>query len=189
MTREQWLIDAVNALKPVIKDRTGLDLPPTHVSVGFPSRGGTSTKKRTVGQCWHATTSADNTAHVFISPVLDDSFAVLATLVHELVHVLHPDAGHRGDFIKSAREMGLEKPWTATSAGENLEPVLTRLISDLGEFPHSKITPGKGKLKPQTTRMKKLFAEECGCTARTTQKYIEIGAFACPHGNEMEVSE
>ena len=186
MNREHWLQDAVEHLAPMFKQRTGLGLPDVHVSVGWPSTRGLSAKRRTVGQCWP---TQEHGAQIFISPLLDDAFDVLAVLVHELVHALHPDSGHRGDFVASARSMGLVKPWTATSAGEDLEPVLTQLIGELGEFPHSKIEPGSPKLKPQTTRQRKVVAEECGCIARVTNKYIEMGTFKCPHDNEMEVSE
>mgnify|MGYP003450607544 FL=1 len=186
MNREQWLQDAVEHLAPVFKQRTGLSVPEVHASVGFPSKGGTSTKKRVIGQCWP---TQEHGAQIFISPLLDDAFDVLAVLVHELVHALHPDSGHRGDFVASARSMGLTKPWTATSAGEDLEPVLTQLIGELGEFPHSKIEPGSPKLKPQTTRMRKIECPEDGYTVRTTLKWLDIGLPTCPCGTEMEVSE
>lgn len=184
MNREQWLNDAVEHLGPIFKDRTGMGLPDVHVSVGWPSRGGTSAKKRVIGQCWP---SMENT-QIFISPLLDDAFEVLAVLVHELVHAVHPEAGHRGDFVKSAREMGLVKPWTATTAGEDLEPVLTKLISELGEFPHSKIEPSAAKKKTQTTRMKKLSCPNDGYIVRTTEKWLEKGLPTCPCGEEMELA-
>lgn len=186
MNREQWLQDAVEHLAPVFKQRTGLGLPDVHVSVGWPSKGGTSTKKRVIGQCWP---TQEHGAQIFISPLLDDAFDVLAVLVHELVHALHPDSGHRGDFVASSKAMGLVKPWTATSAGEDLEPVLTNLIGEMGEFPHSKIEPGSPKLKPQTTRMRKIECPEDGYTVRTTSKWLDIGLPTCPCGTEMEVSE
>ena len=186
MNREQWLQDAVEHLAPVFRQRTGLGLPDVHVSVGWPSTRGLSAKRRTVGQCWP---TQEHGAQIFISPLLDDAFDVLAVLVHELVHALHPDSGHRGDFVASARSMGLTKPWTATSAGEDLEPVLTQLIGELGEFPHSKIEPGSPKLKPQTTRMRKIECPEDGYTVRTTSKWLDIGLPTCPCGTEMEVSE
>lgn len=186
MNREEWLNEAVKALAPTFKQRTGLGLPDVHVSVGFPSRGGTSTKKRVIGQCWP---TQEHGAQIFISPMLEDSFDVLATLVHELVHALHPDSGHRGDFVTTSKSMGLVKPWTATSAGEDLEPVLTRLIEDLGEFPHRKIEPGTPKLKPQTTRQRKTECPECGYVARITRKWLDIGVPTCPCGTEMEISE
>lgn len=186
MNREHWLQDAVEHLAPVFKQRTGLGLPDVHVSVGWPSTRGLSAKRRTVGQCWP---TQEHGAQIFISPLLDDAFDVLAVLVHELVHALHPYSGHRGDFVASARSMGLVKPWTATSAGEDLEPVLTQLIGELGEFPHSKIEPGSPKLKPQTTRMRKIECPEDGYTVRTTSKWLDIGLPTCPCGTEMEVSE
>lgn len=188
VNREAWLNEAVSQLRPVFKDRTGLGLPDVHVSVGWPSKGGTSTKRRRVGECWAATSSSDETAHIFISPMLEDAFDVLAVLVHELVHALHPGAGHRGDFVKTAKEIGLIRPWTATSAGENLEPVITRLISELGEFPHAKITP-MAKKAVQTTRMRKVTCPVDGYIVRTTAKWLEIGIPTCPCGTEMEVSE
>ena len=186
MNRESWLQAAVEHLTPVFKDRTGLGLPPVHVSTGWPSKGGTSAKRRRVGECWP---TQEHGAQVFISPLLEDSFEVLAVLVHELVHALHPEAGHRGYFVASARSLGLVKPWTASTAGEDLEPVLARLILKLGEYPHHGITPGSPKAKPQTARMRKLLAPECGCLVRTTAKYIELGTFKCPHDNEMDTHD
>mgnify|MGYP006333825181 CR=1 FL=1 len=186
MNREQWLQDAVEHLTPVFKQRTGLGLPDVHVSVGWPSKGGTSAKKRVIGQCWP---TQEHGAQIFISPLLDDAFDVLAVLVHELVHALHPDSGHRGDFISSAREMGLVKPWTASTAGEDLEPVLTRLILEMGEYPHHGITPGSPKAKPQSTRMRKVTCPNDGYLLRTTAKWLELGVPTCFCGTEMEVSE
>lgn len=188
MNREAWLDAAATSLRSVFRERAGVTLPPAHVSVGWPSRGGTSTKKRIVGQCWQPETSADGTPHIFISPVISDGFEVLAILVHELVHAVHPKAKHNGDFITTARAMGLEKPWTSSTAGDDLAPVLERLLTDLGEFPHAQLTPITKAQKPQTTRQLKVEAVTCcGYIARTTKKWLEdVGLPKCPHGEEME---
>ena len=90
MNREQWLQDAVEHLAPVFKQRTGLGLPDVHESVGWPSTRGLSAKRRTVGQCWP---TQEHGAQIFISPLLDDAFDVLAVLVHELVHAFLYESG------------------------------------------------------------------------------------------------
>lgn len=93
-TRESWLQQAV-------KEVSGLfdkPVPEVHVSTGWPSRLGTSTKKRRIGECWQPETSADGHSHIFISPMVVDSMAVLGVLVHELIHAIYPEAKHRGDL-------------------------------------------------------------------------------------------
>lgn len=188
MNREEWLSNAVEALRgDLFRLRLPmLTVPPVHVSVGWPSRGGTSTKKRTIGQCWRAETSADGVPHIFISPMLGDGVKVLDVLVHEMIHAIHPDAGHKGEFVSTAKEVGLTRPWTATTAGDDLIPVLTKILETLGEYPHSALTPTTPTQKPQTTRMLKVVAEDCcGYVVRTTRKWLEEGTPKCPHGEDM----
>lgn len=186
--REDWLQAAAEALRlDLFRLRLPmLEVPPVHVSVGWPSRGGTSTKKRVVGQCWRAETSADGVPHIFISPMEGDALEVLSTLTHEMIHALHPDAGHKGEFVATAKEIGFTAPWTSTPMGEDLIPVLTKIVETLGEYPHSALTPTTAVQKPQTTRMLKVVAEDCcGYTVRTTRKWLEEGTPKCPHGEDM----
>lgn len=185
--REVWLHNAVEKVSALLSEHVE-KVPPVRVSAGWPSKGGTSTKKRVIGQCWKAEASEDGVAQVFISPMLDDGPAVLAVLVHELIHAIHPEAKHQGAFIGTAKDVGLVAPWTATSAGPDLTGMLVEIDKELGPYPHSKITPIVQE-KVQTTRMLKLECLTCGYIARTTQKWVDVGLPSCPDGDEMEIAE
>src|SRR3954470_1817834 len=102
LTRELWLERAVLALQPLFAEHD-ITLPAVRVSVGWPSRGGTGTTKRVIGQCWKGMVAADGVQQIFLSPVLDDVSKVLETLVHELIHAVDDcESGHRGAFAKMA---------------------------------------------------------------------------------------
>jgi hypothetical protein len=189
--REDWLEHAVKALKPLF-DTHNIDLPSVHVSVSFPSSRALSTKKRTIGEHWKPHVSASGLSQVFISPVLSDPIDVLATLVHELVHAVHPDAKHKGDFVRTARKVGLEGKPTATVAGDALRAVLQDISEALGPYPHPAFDPLSLEEKKQKTRMIKLeCAQGSGYIARTVKKWLQkYGAPACPcHKEPMAFDE
>jgi len=139
-TREAWLREAALSLN-VLLERYVPDFPlgltALAVSTGFPKGG-----RKRIGECWSRGCAADGqTHHVFISPELDDVIAVLATLLHEMVHAaVGTDQKHKGEFVKAARAVGLEKPWTATTPGARLLHELMSIASDLGPYPHVKLT-------------------------------------------------
>jgi hypothetical protein len=184
--REVWLHNAVGHVNALLLDAGIPKVPEARVSVGWPSKGGTSLKKRVIGQCWHAESTGDHVAQVFISPMLEDGLSVLSTLVHEMVHVCHPGSKHQGKFIETAKAVGLTPKWTATNAGEELTAQLEKINEELGKYPHSKITPIVQE-KVQTTRMLKVECHTCGYIVRTTAKWLEVGLPSCPDGDEMEV--
>ena len=191
MNREEWLQKATSELRKVF-ERDQVKVPPIHVSVGWPSRGGVSQKRRTVGQCWDSQTSADGVPHVFISPVLEDAVDVLATLAHEMIHaVCGSEEGHKGEFVRIAKEFGFTSPWTQTPMGEDAEGRLCKVADSLEPYPHVKLTPTTKERKPQTTRMKliKCVSDECGYQVRTTQKWIDVGLPTCVCGEEMGLDE
>lgn len=185
--REQWLHTAVeDHLKPMFAAQE-FDLPAVRVSTGWPSRGGTSTKKRVVGECWKAEVAEDGVSQIFISPVLASGVEVLAVLVHELVHAWDKgESGHRGSFATACKALGLEGPWTSTHAGVDLTLALEGVVEVLGEYPHSKMTPTIQR-KVQSTRMLKVVCPEDGYTIRTTKKWLEVGLPFCPCTAEMEL--
>lgn len=181
--RESWLNTAVEHLSELFDK----PLPPVHVSCGWPSRGGTSSKKRVVGECWRPETSEDGTSHIFVSPVTSDSVEVLVTLTHELIHALHPEAKHSGQFIDTAKAVGLVRPWTGTPAGPELAERLKGVVERIGEpYPHSKLTPSVQRTV-QSTRMLKLQCPDDGYIVRTTQKWLGVGLPSCPCGTELEL--
>lgn len=181
MNREQWLSEAVGQIETLFPRF----VPDVHVSCGWPSRGGTSLKKRVLGECWKPTVSEDGVSHIFINPMISDTIQVLGILAHEMIHALHPDAGHKGEFISTAKSIGLLGPWTSTQIGPELHAHLTNISSEIGDYPHSKLTPSVER-KVQTTRMKKLECPACGYVVRATQKWIDVGLPTCCCGTGME---
>lgn len=184
MNREEWLQAAVQKLRPVFLGH-GYTIPELRVSVGWPSSGGLGKKKKTIGECWFGAMAADGKPQLFISPLLDadvkSAGGVLATLVHEVVHVAAgKDAKHGPKFVKVMKKLGLEGKPTATVAGADLIVRFETILAELGPFDHSPITPVKEN-KPQTTRMKKCECEDCGYIARTVKKWLDAsGPPLCP---------
>jgi hypothetical protein len=186
-TREAWLTAAVEALTPLI-EAADAAVPPVRVSVGFP--GGRGRKNAVIGQCWAAEAATDKVAQVFISPTIVDPVQVLATLLHELIHAADANkSGHRGQFARIARAVGLQAPMTATTPSEALSATLRAVADGLGMFPHAALRTGvSGVHKPQGTRMLKVECPACGYTVRTTQKWLDVGTPSCPCGESMETA-
>jgi hypothetical protein len=187
-TREAWLLAAVDALAPLFVEKAGVRLPKVRVSVGWP--GGRGKKNSVIGQCWNTNAAEDKVSQIFISPVLNDVPTVLATLVHELVHAADDcESGHKGKFVQIAKAVGLEGPWTATKAGEDLAAHLGELHSKvLGAYPHAALAnvDGADGPKKQGTRMLKVVCGESDpegevYTVRMTRKWLDTyGTPKCP---------
>lgn len=139
------------------------------VSCGFPiGYRGSRTGKVTIGQAFDPSISSDGTAEVFINPILDKPMEVVAVLAHELVHVFAGiQCGHKGEFKRIARAIGLVGALTSTVAGEELEAKIAEIVAALGAYPHGKIDPTMRK--KQGTRLLKLECGECQWTARVSK--------------------
>ncbi len=152
------------------------------VSCGFPiGYRGSRTGKVIVGQAFDPSISADGTFEVFINPILDKPADVLSVLAHELAHVWAGiQCGHRGEFARFSRAIGLVGPLTATVAGPELKVKLEAIAATLGAYPHAKIDPNARK--KQGTRLLKLSCGECKWTARVSamQGNRLHAASACP---------
>jgi hypothetical protein len=174
VTRESWLNAGVAELKSLFAPHA--EVPPCKVSVGFP--GGGSARKR-IGEAWHPKAAADGVSQVFISPTLIDPVRCLDVLAHELIHVVHPDAGHKAPFKRLALAIGLTGKMTATVAGPELEPKLQAIAATLGEYPHAQLN--LSSKKKQGTRLIKASCPGCTYVVRITQKWLtEAGAPYCP---------
>lgn len=187
LNREQWLTDAAATLVADLWPDVA-EFPAYRVSCGFPATGGLGKRRRRIGECWAATVSAENVAQVFISPLLHDPVAVLSTLAHELIHVLHPDAGHKGAFVSTARSIGFEGPWTATTLSDGLADTLKALAGALPPYPHGAMTVARTD-KVQTTRMLKAECPADGYVVRLSRKWAEVGMPTCPCGEELVLDE
>ena len=183
MTREEWLIAAVTALKPDFLN-TGSAIPEkVRVTCGWPSHGGQA-KKRVTGECWPANQSVDSHFEIFIAPTIADPIEVLGTLVHELVHAAVGLAeGHKALFRKVATELGLTGKMTETSVGGELESRLHDIAALLGKYPHAEINPTQKMT--QTTRMLKILCPDCQWMARTSKKWMDLGLPTCACGKQM----
>jgi hypothetical protein len=185
--RETWLENAVVEVGALLLARAEVEVPTVRVAAGWPSRGGTSTKKRVLGECWKPAVAEDGVSQIFLNPMLDDVPVILGVLTHELIHAWDKgENGHKGPFVHAAKAVGLTAPWTATGVGEELLPLLVDVGEKLGPYPHSKLNPSVQR-KVQTTRMLKVQCPYCDYTVRTTQKWIDVGVPICPCGGEMEV--
>jgi len=196
-TREAWLQAATLELAPLFA-LAGYTLPPVHVSVGWPSRGGTSMSgKRRIGECWDGCQSADGVPHVFISPTLGVD-RVLDVLVHELCHaVVGCECGHKGAFVTIAHAVGLTGKMTQTEAGDELALRLHELCGRLGEYPHALVTLTEKQRKPQATRMLKVWCQADDYVVRASKTTLAKGVPECPvckvvmvpAGTEKETSD
>lgn len=178
MTREEYLQKAIEKFcRPLFKN-CGYTIPPVKVSTGFPGgRGG----KKAIGSHWHPNASDDKIGSIFISPVIDDSLKVIATLMHECVHAsVGNEAKHGEKFRECAELIGLEGKMTATYAGSKLESQIEKYVKAHGPYPHAKLNLEMNPTKKQSTRMIKMECTQCGfiCRASLT-KILEVGPPLC----------
>ena len=188
INREQWLTRLVQELEKTLF--VGREMPPFRITCGFPSKGGTATAKRVIGQNFAPEASADETNEIIMTITIADEMKIAGVVAHEMVHaIIGNDKGHGKEFKALATEIGLEGKMTATTEGEAFKQTVQPILNKLGKYPHAELNAAVGK-KTQGTRMIKMSCEECGYIARTSQKWIdEVGALHCPNHGEMEVDE
>ena len=153
------------------------------VTVGFPSRGARSQKRKTLGECWHTWKHGEG-AFISLHPCLfPKPVKVLETLVHEMIHTIYPESGHNGPFPRIMKEIGLEGKPSSTYAGKELKERLNSIAERLGPLP-----PGEGdivgKSKPQSTRMRKWICGDCGQIIRAASD--DLDATCNPCGKQFE---
>lgn len=136
--REEWLHEGVRRFRPWLRDLKAPIPDKVYVSCGFPK--GRHGAGQAIGQCWPPKSTVDGTTQMFICPTQDEPVRVLDILLHECVHAgCGNECGHKGEFKRVARELGLEGKLTATFAapGTPLHENLTGIANDLGPYPHS----------------------------------------------------
>jgi len=182
-TREEWLAAAVGILRVHLFASMAYVVPELRVACGWPTKG-----YRAIGACYARSASTDGLHQIFISPTVGDPVKVLSTLVHELAHAVDDCSGHGPTFKRIALAVGLTGRMTATSPGDELAKSLGMLAEMLGEYPHSAIRTLPRSTTP-TGRMLKMWCNRCGCTLRTTAKWIdEYGSeWPCPCGQTLRL--
>ncbi len=114
MNREQYLTDGINHLSGLFLN-IGYELPPVKVTCSWP--GGGSAQSR-IGECWPRQASKAGYNEIFISPLIDNPVRALDVLTHELIHAIDDcQHGHRKEFSRIAKAVGLEGKPTSTYAG------------------------------------------------------------------------
>lgn len=190
-TREQWLEAAVKLIIKQIFTPASVEVPEVRVSVGWP--GGRGPKKNVIGQCFAARTTADKVAQIFVTPAIDDAYTTVETLTHEIIHAVAVDedgvsAGHRGEFIRIAKEIGFTAPWKSAPATEELREKLQAIADKLGVYPHAAINVGDRPTVQKTYYLKVQCPEDDEYFVRMTQTKIDdFGYPKCPcHDKQME---
>lgn len=207
-SREDWFNAAVEIFRPVFQamhasDDTLPALPEKiRISVGWGSIGARQESAVVLGVTYHTSASEDGVNEIFISPEDASAMTMLATLLHELVHVaLNNQDGHKGRFTKMAKALKLTGKMTSTTASDELAPIFEKMIETLGAYPGARMNVGSRRRGPdaggfagfpdsffggrgfsssgstQGTRMLKVSCQEAGCpaigyTVRMTQKWI-----------------
>ena len=179
--RETWLMAAANGLRPMF-ERIGQPLiVPVRLSMGFPSTGALSSKRRRLGECWHIDASSDGHVEIMVSPLMDDNLEILGTVAHELGHaVLGPSVGHKKPFANLMAAIGLDGPAVSTYPGPKFKTETARLLEELGPFPHGRMVPLIKERKEKVV-IYRCVCPRCGYTARVIRRWLEeSGPPLCP---------
>lgn len=191
--REAWLVRVAETLRPVFEE-IGYKLPKYRISCGFTG----SKKKTSIGVCWAASASKDNTHEIFVHPNQAEPLEVAAIVAHELTHAaVGLDKGHGKVFAKVAHALGLEGKMTATVPGDIFKARWAKLAPQVGDYPHAPLTAYNEGVssgpKKQGTRLAKVSCDDCGYTMRVTRKWLDVAVPACPndecrsYGQDMTV--
>ncbi len=166
-----WLEKAYNQIR---KDLIPEAPKKINISYGFPAIGHLRSKNRIIGEHW---SGFSNGKFISLHPLLGrDAMKLLEVLVHEMIHTAYPHDGHRGNFPKVAKRVGLIGKMTSTFAGPELKECLNDLLGKLGPFPE-----GHGDLirrNKQRARLIKLVCE-CPRIIRTSRYEMLRGPIRC----------
>ncbi|MBV9499986.1 MAG: hypothetical protein JO138_11490 [Acidobacteriaceae bacterium] len=195
-TREAWLNYVAQRMAPMF-ERLGSPLPAElRIAIGFTSSG---ERSRHIGECWDNQCSEDRHFEIFIRPDLSESkdlmpMQVAAILGHELVHAaVGVAAGHRKEFRRIARGIGLVGQMAATTPGPEFEEVLRPILQEAGPLPHGRLQSALGTSSHSSRRKRthsrvKCVCDTCGYAAHTTRRWFNsAGAPLCPKHGQMNV--
>jgi hypothetical protein len=175
MNREAWLRAAYALVRKELLPKAPAQVA---ISWSFPSKGGTKSSRRTIGECHYKGGSAvgvEGDRVILISPTLQEPFALIEVLVHEMVHAALPmGSGHRAPFSRLAKSIGLLKPWTATTAGPELKRTIEGWLKRLPAWPGGHLLI----VSSQKNRQLKAVCE-CERIIRGSAKLFEAGPIMC----------
>jgi hypothetical protein len=194
-TREEWLSKVAAKIAHTVFEPNGYTVPSNiRYSCGFPSKHATGLRNRRIGECWSLDASDDQTFEILISPLLGDALQAADVLAHEIVHAtVGLKHGHKGEFARCARKIGLVGKLTATTAGEGLKQILQQIIDEVGEYPHAKLRALNQRVFREGKSMVKLQCTACAAEGnrymlRMGAPSLRQGAPLCPvHQVALEV--
>lgn len=175
--RIEWLERAYSMLRDALLPEAPGEVT---ISFGFPSKNARRGKNQRLGE--YAPILKDCKAGpgiVSLNPaIFDNPSRVLDVLLHEMIHATRPDDGHRGQFGKLARRVGLVGKLTATTAGPELQVSLDTMLDQLPPMPtgYGDINAGR---KKQSTRMLKYECPGCGQIVRAATDCLNITCEDC----------
>jgi hypothetical protein len=149
------------------------------LAYSFPTKGASShSGGGVIGQCITAqlkgSATGEQTLIVVHPSQWGSDLAVLAVLAHEMAHAATPSSGHRGDFVRLVRRIGLEGAPTATTPGEAFKRAVE--VLDLPAFPAGSLSVGGRKVAG--TRMR-LFECACRIKVRAARDFLPWRCDAC----------
>ena len=145
-----------------------------NITFGFPAIGHMRSKNKTIGEHW---SGFSNGNFISLHPLLGkDPIKLLEVLLHEMIHSAYPLDGHRGNFPKVARRVGLIGKMTSTFSSPELLKRLNGLNKELGPFPN-----GHGDLSRVSKQRVRLIKLVCKCPRiiRASRTEIERGPILC----------
>jgi hypothetical protein len=178
MNREEWLVNAVEELRPLFADAGFPICARIRVSCAFPT---TYTRSGALGQAFPDGASADRALEVMIAPSLDKPSDVFAVLVAMLCHATNGAMSHGSTaYQAAAAAMHLEPAgvnWRVTKTVSAFWLHFAAIIDGLGPYPHAALSAERPKT--QGTRMLKAVCPTCGYIVRVSSKWASKGLPTC----------
>lgn len=176
--RESWLEALTAELVPVFAEH-GAVIPRCRFSLGFTSKGRSG---KVIGECWTDKVSADQTHEIFLRCDADDSEAIAATLVHEIIHaVVGVKEGHKAPFKRLARALHLEGNLTATTGGDAFRAMVAPALTKIGPIPHKRLDFSRADgPKKQKGRLIKCQCPGCDFSVRMTAVWLDDPGYGPP---------
>ena len=139
MTREEWLLKAIEILRADLQHITPL---PSRIEIldDWPDGVGYTESGSIFGACFDLS-GYDGSGYpsIFITPLFSDPLEILKTLVHELIHAsIGCKYQHGLLFQNPAALIGLKplhNKWTTTFADKKLQVRLGEIADILGPYP------------------------------------------------------
>ena len=188
-TREAWLACAVDELRPMFGFAgRPLMAQRIRVSCAFPT---THSRTGATGQCFAATSSADASVEIMVSPELANPLDVFAVLVAQLAHATDGAMSYTSStYGPTCAAMGLDKAgptWRTTLITPEFISRYQAIVDSLGDYPHA--TLSTEKKATQGTRQMKAVCPTCGFIIRLSKRWADQGMPTCHDGDTFNLVE